>query len=81
MTYNYLVNGSERMEIKCRRGLRQQDPLLPLLLVLVADGLDKMLSSVVDKGLLNGLQGSSLHKFSNLQYADDTLLFGNCEIK
>lgn len=38
-----LVNGVAGKEIRYRRGLRQGDPLPPLLFVLMAYGLNKML--------------------------------------
>lgn len=70
-----LVNGAARKEIVHRRGLHQGDLLFPLLFVLVADGLNKILSNAVGQGTIKGLPGNSI--FITLQYADDTLIFEN----
>ena len=63
------------------RGLRQGDPLSPLLFVLVMDALGRMLDKAVLEGHLFGfsvgnLEGRSL-TVSHLLFADDTLIF--CE--
>lgn len=50
------------------------DPLSPLLFVLVDDGLNKLLSSVVNHGILSGLPGEPSSMIANLQYTDNTLL-------
>ena len=50
-----LINVSPRREIVCKRGLRQGDPLSPLIFVLMANGLHFMIKSCRDKGLLKGL--------------------------
>lgn len=68
-----------RKEIVCRRGLRQEDLLSPLLFMLVPDGMNKMLSNVVDQGVLRGLLVGPYSMVVNLQYVDNTLLFRNCD--
>lgn len=52
-----------------------------LLLVLAVDGLNSMIEKGKNAGLLAGLPGSSYSNFCNLQYADDTLLFGQNNIR
>lgn len=52
----------------------------PLLFVLVAEGLNRILTNAADWGIIECLLGSSSSKFINLQYADDVLIFGNCDI-
>jgi len=71
-----LLNGVPGKTFHCRRGVRQGDPLSPLLFVLAADLLQTLLNSAKDLGLLT--LPLSLHHnqdFPILQYADDTLIF------
>jgi hypothetical protein len=75
-----LVNGSSSSFFNCSRGLRQGDPLSPLLFVVVMEALSKMFSVTVDSGCLSGFSvGSRLPvvNISHLLFADDTLVF--CE--
>jgi acylphosphatase len=50
-----LANGEESATFKTSKGLRQGDPLSPLLFNLVVDALTKMLSKAIGKGLVRGL--------------------------
>lgn len=70
------INGEVKDFFKTYRGVRQGDPLSPLLFNLVADALSEMLNRAKEAGHLEGLvpqlvQGGLTH----LQYADDTILF------
>ncbi|GLT88308.1 hypothetical protein SLE2022_063410 [Rubroshorea leprosula] len=72
-----LINGSPTKEFTMRRGLRQGDPLAPFLFLIVAEGLNGIISSAVDKALFEGVQiGRGDLRISHLQFADDTLLLG-----
>ncbi|GKV40773.1 hypothetical protein SLEP1_g48376 [Rubroshorea leprosula] len=76
-TVSVLVNGSATKEFKVSKGLRQGDPLSPFLFLIVAEGLNGIINSAVSKSLFNGVQvGSSNITISHLQFADDTILFG-----
>ncbi|GKV11739.1 hypothetical protein SLEP1_g22962 [Rubroshorea leprosula] len=76
-TVSVLVNGSATKEFKVSKGLRQGDPLSPFLFLIVAEGLNGIINSAVSKSLFNGVQvGSSNVTISHLQFADDTILFG-----
>jgi hypothetical protein len=73
-TSRVLVNGVPNPPIHHERGLRQGDPLSPLLFVLAIDPLQKILKIAVDNGALNKLGNSSPSIRLSL-YADDATLF------
>ncbi|MCH82219.1 LINE-1 reverse transcriptase like, partial [Trifolium medium] len=69
-----LVNGSPTEEINIRRGLKQGDPLAPLLFLIVAEGLGALMRMVVDRGRFKPFSvGRGGMLISILQYVDDTL--------
>ena len=69
-----LLNGVPGKQFKCKRGVRQGDPLSPLLFVLTAE----LLQYVVNEAKLNGSLSIPIpycnDDFSIVQYADDTFL-------
>jgi hypothetical protein len=74
-TSSVLLNGKPSKVFHCRRGVRQGDPLSPLLFVLAAD----LLQSIVNKARSLGLMNVPIpvlytDDFPILQYADDTLI-------
>ncbi|GKV32990.1 hypothetical protein SLEP1_g41549 [Rubroshorea leprosula] len=72
-----LINGSTTRQFKSSRGLRQGDPLSPYLFLLVAEGLNGIISSAINHGLFEGIDiGNGGLKVSHLQFADDSILFG-----
>ncbi|XP_020262425.1 probable tocopherol O-methyltransferase, chloroplastic [Asparagus officinalis] len=71
-----LVNGSPSAFFQCHRGLKQGDPLSPLLFLLIVDVLTKMISSSALSGDLSDLNlKGELNHIRTLQFADDTLIF------
>lgn len=67
---------------KSRRGLRQGDPLSPLLFDIAADALAQILKTAVHNKNIEGLAGGWLKGgVVCLQYADDTLVFLKKEIE
>ena len=76
--FSVLVNGSLEGFFNCSRGLRQGDPLSPLLFLLVMEVLSRMLMKV-EEGLIRGFRAGSNAAdglcISRLLYADDTILF------
>jgi len=67
------------IKFRSSRGLRQGDPLSPLLFVMVMEVFSRMTYAAVDSGRLSGFSvGSSSQvamKVSHLLFADDTLIF------
>ena len=72
-----LVNGSPSAQFLPQKGLRQGDSLSLLLFNMVAEALSGMMSQAIEKGLFRGfLCGKNKVEISLLQYADDTIFFG-----
>jgi hypothetical protein len=74
-TSSVLLNGTPGKVFHYRRGVRQGDPLPPLLFVLVVD----LLQSIVNKARMSGLVRLPIdvgytQNFPIVQYADDILL-------
>jgi hypothetical protein len=53
-TASVLVNGSPTEEFPLERGLRQGDPLSPFLFLLAAEGLNVMMSAMVERNMFTG---------------------------
>jgi hypothetical protein len=70
-----LLNGLPGKKFYCRRGVRQGDPLSPLLFVLAVDLLQSILNKAMMQGLIEApLNCPSCPDFPVIQYADDTLI-------
>jgi hypothetical protein len=70
------INGERSDFFRTYRGLRQGDPLSPLLFNLVSDALAAMLDSAKRDSILTGLvPGIFPGGITHLQYADDTVIF------
>jgi hypothetical protein len=77
-----LVNGSPTEQISIKRGLKQGDPLAPLLFLLVVEGLSAPMRMAVERGQFKPfLVGRSGLPVSILQYADDTLCIGEATVE
>jgi hypothetical protein len=73
-----LVNGCPTEEFSIERGLRQGDPLSPFLFLLAAEGFNVLMNAVVGAQMFRGYGFGSANevRLSHLQFADDTLIFG-----
>lgn len=73
-TSSVLLNGVPGKVFHCRRGVRQGDPLSPLLFVLAADLLQSLVNKAKEQGILKLPIQKAGTGFPIIQYADDTLL-------
>uniref|UniRef100_A0A2N9FC99 Reverse transcriptase domain-containing protein n=1 Tax=Fagus sylvatica TaxID=28930 RepID=A0A2N9FC99_FAGSY len=77
--FSVIVNGSPTGFFDSSRGLRQGDPLSPLLFLMIVEVLSRMLRNAVERGFIKGFQvgrdGLPSVSVSHLLYADDTILF------
>ena len=77
-----LLNRMPGKKFNCKRGVRQGDPLSPLLFVLAADFLQSMINNAKDMGQLNlPIQMQHNKDFPVIQYADDTLIIAEGDPK
>ncbi|XP_071729150.1 uncharacterized protein [Rutidosis leptorrhynchoides] len=76
-TISILINGSPTSEFNLKRGVRQGDPLSPFLFIIAAEGLNILTKVAVERGMYKGVEvGKDKVVISHLQYADDTIFFG-----
>ena len=81
-TSSVMLNNVPGKKFYCKRGVRQGDPLSPLLFVLAADLLQSILNDALRKILVKlPLNTPSSQDFPVIQYADDTLLILQADAK
>ncbi|GAU35431.1 hypothetical protein TSUD_375210 [Trifolium subterraneum] len=73
-----LINGSPTEDFTVGKGLLQGNPLSPFLFLLAAKGLTGMVNKAVEIGKFVGFKVSDSIQFQILQFADDTILMGDC---
>jgi hypothetical protein len=74
-TSSVLLNGVPGKKFYCKRGVRQGDPLSPLIFVLAADLLQAILNKAMNQHLIfPPINRAACPDFPVIQYADDTLV-------
>jgi len=77
--FSILVNGAPPGFFQSSKGIRQGDPLSPLLFVVVMEALSRMLNESMLQGLLSGfsvgIRENEALVVNHLLFADDTLIF------
>lgn len=77
-SFAVLVNGGPSEFFSASKGLRQGDPLSPLLFIIVMEGLNGFICKAKKLQLLKGVsvgRRNSSIDVSHLFFADDTLIF------
>jgi len=76
------INDQIGQNFQTSKGLRQGDPLSPILFDIVADMLAILINRAKEEGLVNGIVPHLVDGgLSILQYADDTILFMDHDIE
>jgi retron-type reverse transcriptase len=76
-----LPNGIPGKKFYCKRGVRQGDPLSPLLFVLAADLLQSVLNKAMEQNLIVKPIPCACEDYPVIQYADDTLIILKADAK
>ena len=74
-TSSILLNGVPGKEFKCKRGVRQGDPVSPLLFVIAADLLQSLINKAWEEGHIQlPIEQPASEQYPVIQYADDTII-------
>jgi len=75
-TLSISINGAQHGYFNCNRGVRQGDPLSPLLFCIAEDVLSRSISLLVEQGKISLINSSRNHNIpSHIMYADDVMIF------
>ncbi|XP_050211430.1 uncharacterized protein LOC126661619 [Mercurialis annua] len=76
VSYSVLINGESCDFFRPSRGLRQGDPLSPLLFVLCSEGLGFKIKQAVARNVIKGIKiAKECPVISHLFFADDSIIF------
>lgn len=74
--FQFSLMEDQRGRIQAIRDIKQGDPLLPFLFLLVSEVLSALMTRLHEKGIFKGfVVGKDKVHVSILQFADDTLIF------
>eukprot|EP00253_Pinus_taeda_P015835 PITA_15835 len=79
--FSILINRIPSTTFRPSRGIRQGDPLLPFLFVILAEGLGRSIKSAILSHSLKGLAFHHIPAFSHQQFVDDNMLFGHPSVQ
>src|ERR1044072_4276128 len=78
---SFFVNGSPWNEFHMQRGLRQGDPIVPFLLLIVIECLGGLMRKKVQHDMFSSYKlGVDEVVVSHIQFVDDTLLIGDLSL-
>jgi hypothetical protein len=75
VSYKYAINGQQSELLKAKRGLRQGDPISPLLFVLIMEYLHRCLKNLHKKPDFNFHPKCEKLQITNICFADDLIMF------
>ena len=82
VSYQVLLNGEAKGNIKPSRGLRQGDPLSPFLFIILREALISQIKGAEAEGRLRGLKiAQASPAVSHLLFADDSLFFYKADVQ
>ena len=77
-----LVNGAPSDFFKPYRGLRQGDPLSPILFIILDECIGRLIERKKKEGRIKAIKPSSKSDpFSHQQFVDDTIMGGEASVK
>lgn len=75
--FSLLLNGNIAGDFRPKKGLRQRNPLSPLLFIICAEVLSRLIAQEEQKGNIHGIKiFTYAPAISHLMYADDLLIMG-----
>ena len=80
-SFTLMLNGSTEGFFPAKRGLKQGDPMSPLLFTLCMDYLSRIMAYISDMELFKHFKGCKMMKLNHLCFADDLMLICHGDVK